>query len=72
MKIQIILLGILSIGLSCTLQAQQLTVATYNIRYSIKENYKRDSANGEDWVSRGPAVAALIRFHDFEIFALNN
>ena len=68
MKIQIILLGILSIGLSCTLQAQQLTVATYNIRYSIKENYKRDSANGEDWVSRGPAVAALIRFHDFEIF----
>ena len=68
MKTQIILLAILSIGFSCALQAQQMKVATYNVRYSIKENYKQDSAKGEDWVSRGPAIADLIRFHQFEIF----
>lgn len=50
------------------LYAQEITLATYNLRYSIEENYKRDSARGEDWVRRGPAAAALIRFHNFEIF----
>ena len=49
-------------------QAQELTVATFNLRYSIEKNYKSDSVKGEDWVRRGPVAAALIRFHEFEIF----
>jgi endonuclease/exonuclease/phosphatase family metal-dependent hydrolase len=64
------------IGLSITLtffafmsiQAQQLTVASYNLRYSIEKNHKSDSIKGEDWARRGPAIAALIRYHEFEIF----
>lgn len=48
--------------------AQKITVATYNLRYSIEGNFKRDSARGEDWVSRGPVAAAQIRYHEFEIF----
>ncbi len=48
--------------------AQELKIATYNIRYSIEGNHKQDSVKGEDWKSRGPVVAALIRFHKFDIF----
>ena len=47
---------------------QSITVATYNIRYNIPENFKTDSARGEDWQRRGPAIAKLIRYHEFEIF----
>ena len=47
---------------------QSITVATYNIRYNIPMNYKYDSTRGEDWERRGPAIAALIRYHKFEIF----
>jgi endonuclease/exonuclease/phosphatase family metal-dependent hydrolase len=43
-------------------QAQQLTVATYNIRF----DNPRDSGNL--WVNRAPVVSALIRFHDFDLF----
>jgi len=49
---------------------QTLTVASYNIRYSIEENHKSDSIKGEDWKRRGPAVAQLIKFHEFEIFGI--
>ncbi len=49
---------------------QTLTVASYNIRYSIEENHKSDSVKGEDWKRRGPAVAQLIKFHEFEIFGI--
>jgi len=49
-------------------QAQELTVATFNLRYSIEKNHKFDSVKGEDWARRGPVAAALIRFHEFEIF----
>ncbi|MCG8306791.1 MAG: endonuclease/exonuclease/phosphatase family protein [Cytophagales bacterium] len=48
--------------------AQHLTVATYNLRYSIEKNHKLDSAKGEDWARRGQVAAAQIRFHEFEIF----
>jgi endonuclease/exonuclease/phosphatase family metal-dependent hydrolase len=43
-------------------QAQQLTIATYNLRY--------DNSNdtGNLWVNRAPIVANLIRFHDFDLF----
>lgn len=44
------------------IHAQTLTVGTYNIRY----DNPRDTGNL--WVNRAPVVAALIRFHDFDIF----
>ena len=68
MKIQMILLTAVTVIASYVSQAQQLTVASYNLRYSKKVNYQQDSARGEDWVRRGPAIAELIRFHEFEIF----
>ncbi len=43
-------------------QAQQLTIGTYNIRY----DNPRDTGNL--WIDRAPVIAALIRFHDFDIF----
>lgn len=46
----------------CFLQAQQLTVGTYNLRYDNKGD------TGNLWVNRAPVVASLIRFHDFDIF----
>lgn len=52
------------------IHAQELTVATFNLRYSIEENHKFDSVRGEDWARRGPVAASLIRFHEFEIFGV--
>jgi endonuclease/exonuclease/phosphatase family metal-dependent hydrolase len=43
---------------------QNITVATYNIRY---EN-QVDSSNGNGWKQRCPVITQLIRFHDFDIF----
>jgi endonuclease/exonuclease/phosphatase family metal-dependent hydrolase len=42
--------------------AQQMKIATFNLRY----DNKRDSGNL--WVDRAPIVSALIRFHDFDVF----
>ncbi len=42
--------------------AQSLTVGTYNLRYD------NPGDSGNLWVTRAPVVAALIRFHDFDIF----
>ena len=52
------------------IHAQELTVATFNLRYSIEKNHKFDSTRGEDWQRRGPVAAALTRFHEFEIFGV--
>lgn len=52
------------------IHAQELTIATFNLRYSIEKNHKFDSTRGEDWQRRGPVAAALTRFHDFEIFGV--
>ncbi|MCW3089879.1 MAG: endonuclease [Ferruginibacter sp.] len=41
---------------------QTLIVGTYNLRY----DNSRDSGNL--WTDRAPVVAALVRFHDFDIF----
>lgn len=68
MKLKIGLILTLTFFASMSIQAQQLTVASYNLRYSIEKNHKSDSVKGEDWVRRGPAIAALIRYHEFEIF----
>lgn len=50
--------------LSGTLDAQSLRVATYNIRYDNPDD------KGNLWVDRRPVVESLIRFHDFDIFGL--
>ena len=42
--------------------AQTYKVATYNIRYENPED------TGNLWKDRAPVVAALIRFHDFDVF----
>lgn len=42
--------------------AQQMKIATYNLRYANT----RDTGNL--WVDRAPVVSNLIRFHDFDIF----
>lgn len=46
------------------LGAQSFNVATFNVRYDTRS----DSANR--WVNRAPIVANLIRFHDFDVFGI--
>lgn len=48
----------------CTLDAQQIKVASYNIRNANRN----DSINGNGWGQRYPVIANLIRYHDFDIF----
>jgi endonuclease/exonuclease/phosphatase family metal-dependent hydrolase len=47
---------------SFTLPAQQITLATYNIRLQTTAD------SGNLWVNRAPMVSALIRFHGFDVF----
>ncbi len=56
------LIVLLCVGLS--VQAQQLNVATYNLRNANRG----DSINGNGWGQRYPVVAELVQFHDFDIF----
>ena len=42
--------------------AQSLTAGSYNIRYA------NPGDAGNLWVDRAPVVAALLRFHDFDVF----
>ncbi len=46
------------------LHAQSFTVGTFNIRYD------NPADSGNLWVNRAPVVSALIRFHDFDVFGL--
>lgn len=46
------------------LQAQNLTVASFNIRYENQD----DVSKGNGWKQRLPVVTQLIRFHGFDIF----
>jgi len=62
-----IVLRFLVIGMlfcTVTLNAQKLTVATYNIRY---EN-AGDVSNGNGWEQRCPVICKMIQFHDFDVF----
>jgi len=68
MKIKLNYIIVLLLFMVSTIQAQQLTVATYNLRYSIKKNYLNDSVTGVDWKRRGPVIASMVRFHEFDIF----
>ncbi|MFT3824394.1 MAG: endonuclease/exonuclease/phosphatase family protein [Chitinophagaceae bacterium] len=62
MKTKSVSLLLVLVLLAAIANAQQFTVATYNLRY----DNPRDSGNL--WVDRAPVVTALIRFHDFDIF----
>ena len=62
MKYFRILLVFLFISFTGASYAQQMIIGTYNIRF----DNKRDSGNL--WADRAPIVAALLRFHDFDIF----
>ncbi|MCK3682871.1 endonuclease/exonuclease/phosphatase family protein [Maribellus sp. YY47] len=46
------------------LKAEELTVASFNIRY----HNSSDSVNGNGWKQRCPVICDLIRFNDFQIF----
>jgi endonuclease/exonuclease/phosphatase family metal-dependent hydrolase len=60
-KLTVFLLFIICVN---TVSAQELKVATYNIRY--KNN--GDKRDGNGWDLRGPVIADMIKFHDFDIF----
>ena len=46
------------------LEAHQMKVASYNIRFANRN----DSINGNGWAQRCPVIADLIRYHDYDIF----
>lgn len=55
---------LLLLALSCILSAQELTVASFNIRL------KTTSDVGNLWEDRKQAVTNLIQFHEFDIFGI--
>jgi endonuclease/exonuclease/phosphatase family metal-dependent hydrolase len=61
MRTKLYLLTVLFLCMVLSLQAQPLTVATFNLRY----NNPHDTGNL--WKERAPVVSALIRFHDFDV-----
>lgn len=64
MKIRTSLLLALFLTATAVIQAQDMKIASYNLR----NDNKSDSLKGNGWAARSPAVTALIRFHDFDIF----
>jgi endonuclease/exonuclease/phosphatase family metal-dependent hydrolase len=60
-KLKVLLVIVLATFLQFA-HAQALKIATYNIRYDNKGD------SGNLWVNRAPIVAALIEFHDFDVF----
>lgn len=59
-----ILFCLLLAGATWCAAAQEVRVASYNIRYRNDD----DAARGNGWAQRGEWVARLVEFHDFEIF----
>lgn len=45
-------------------EAQELTVASYNIRYANDEDARR----GDGWARRSPWLCSLVQFMDFDLF----
>ena len=64
MKNRFAFLIIATLLLVASVNAQKMIVGSYNLRY----DNKNDSINGNGWQQRAPVIAALIRFHDFDIF----
>lgn len=49
---------------TASLKAQSFNVASFNIRYDNPKD------SGNLWINRAPVVANLIRFHDFDVFGI--
>jgi len=64
MKLRFIVLTAVFCMIALGIKAQSLTIATFNIRYA------NQSDTGNLWVDRAPVVANLIRFHDFDVFGV--
>jgi endonuclease/exonuclease/phosphatase family metal-dependent hydrolase len=64
MRLSKLLLFLLTFHFVADVNAQNLNIATYNIRY--KNN--GDKRDGNGWDLRGPVIVDLIKFHDFDIF----
>jgi endonuclease/exonuclease/phosphatase family metal-dependent hydrolase len=64
MKLRILLITALVFAGVMNVSAQSFNVATFNIRYDNR------SDSGNLWVNRAPIVANLIRFHDFDVFGV--
>ena len=64
MKLTFLLITTFLISTALHIKAQSFTVATFNIRYDNR------SDSGNLWVNRAPVVANLIRFHDFDVFGV--
>lgn len=63
MKLRTILTAVLAFGFF-VVNAQSFKVGTFNVRF----DNPRDSGNL--WVARAPVVANLIRYHDFDVFGV--
>lgn len=64
MKLRFLLITTFLISTALHIKAQSFIVATFNIRYDNR------SDSGNLWVNRAPVVANLIRFHDFDVFGV--
>ena len=64
MKQRSLIFTALLIAATLSVTAQSFKVATFNVRY----DNPRDSGNL--WVDRAPVVANLIRYHDFDVFGV--
>lgn len=64
-KVRIIFLLTAIVLFTAPLHAQQLTVATYNMR---NDNNTDDAKNGNGWKQRYPVITSMIRFYGFDIF----
>lgn len=64
MKIRQIILSVFLIVMSISTFAQKFTIGSFNIRY--------DNAGdeGNRWAQRAPVAANLLRFHEFDIFGI--
>lgn len=52
--------------LTLSLNAQNLTIGTYNIRFDSQD----DTRNGNGWTRRAPYLTQLVAFNDFDIIGM--
>ncbi|MDN3588817.1 endonuclease/exonuclease/phosphatase family protein [Pedobacter aquatilis] len=64
MKIKLIVANTMLFFATLTVEAQQITIGTFNIRYDNPMD------SGNLWVERAPVVSNLIRFHKFDILGV--
>lgn len=55
--------------LACAIMASAENVAQINVAtYNLRQKNQKDSIDGNGWDVRYPALAGLVRFHEFNIF----